>query len=141
MAANFELKVLSPSRALAAVKATAVTLPGSQGYMTILPDHAGMVAELDAGEVTIATTESGSERFFVAGGYVEVDGNRVTILADVVERAKEIDPTRAQSARKRAAERLGQLTVDTDLERANKALKRADQRLLIAQTLASVAKS
>lgn len=133
MAANFDLKVLSPSRAVTSVKATAVTLPGTCGYMTILPDHAGMVAELDLGEVTITTTDSGQERFFVAGGYVEVEGNRVTVLADVIERAREIDTARAQTARKRAAERLAHIGPETDLERANKALQRADQRILIAQ--------
>jgi F-type H+-transporting ATPase subunit epsilon len=133
MAANFDLKVLSPSRAVTSVKATAVTLPGVEGYMTILPDHAGMVAELDQGEVTITTTDAATERFFVAGGYVEVEGNRVTLLADVIERASEIDTTRAGAARKRAAERLAHIGTETDLERANKALQRADHRMHIAQ--------
>lgn len=135
MAANFDLKVLSPSRAVTTVKVTAVTLPGSEGYMTILPDHAGMVAELDQGEVTITTTDAAVERFFVAGGYVEVENNRVTLLADVIERAREIDLTRAQTARKRAADRLTQLGADTDIERANRALRRSDQRIQTAQSM------
>ncbi|WP_141736707.1 ATP synthase F1 subunit epsilon [Oligoflexus tunisiensis] len=134
MAANFDLKVLSPSRSVTSVKATAVTLPGSLGYMTILPDHAGMVAELDQGEVTITTTEAAVERFFVAGGYVEVEGNRVTLLADVIERAIEIDMTRAETARKRAADRLSHIGPETDIERANRALRRAEQRLQMSQS-------
>jgi F-type H+-transporting ATPase subunit epsilon len=133
MAANFDLKVLSPSRSVASVKATAVTLPGSMGYMTILPDHAGMVAELDQGEVTITTTEAAVERFFVAGGYVEVEGNRVTLLADVIERAMEIDVARAETARKRATERLSHIGPETDLERANRALRRAEHRIQMSQ--------
>ncbi|MDQ3231471.1 MAG: ATP synthase F1 subunit epsilon [Pseudobdellovibrionaceae bacterium] len=133
MAANFDLKVLSPSRAVTTVKATAVTLPGVMGYMTILPDHAGMVAELDQGEVTITTADGAVERFFVSGGYVEVEGSRVTLLADVIERAREIDVNRAQTARKRAAERLGHISADIDLERANRALRRADQRIQMSQ--------
>jgi F-type H+-transporting ATPase subunit epsilon len=134
MAANFDLKVLSPSRAVTTVKVTAVTLPGSKGYMTILPDHAGMVAELDQGEVTITTTDAAVERFFVAGGYVEVENNRVTLLADVIERAREIDLIRAQTARKRAADRLTHLGADTDIERANRALRRSDQRIQTSQS-------
>ncbi|HET9238869.1 MAG TPA: ATP synthase F1 subunit epsilon [Oligoflexus sp.] len=134
MAANFDLKVLSPSRAVATVKASAVTLPGTLGYMTILPDHAGMVAELDQGEVTITTADNAVERFFIAGGYVEVESNRVTLLADVIERAGEIDVARAQTARKRAAERLANIGPDTDLERANRALRRADQRIQMSQS-------
>jgi len=140
MAANFDLKVLSPSRAVTSVKASSVILPGTEGYMTILPDHASMVAELDQGEVTITSADSAPERYFVAGGYVEVEANHVTLLVDVIERAKEIDATRAQEARKRALERLSQFGSDTDLERANKALKRADERIFIAQTMASVVK-
>jgi F-type H+-transporting ATPase subunit epsilon len=134
MAANFDLKVLSPSRAVTSVKASAVTLPGTLGYMTILPDHAGMVAELDQGEVTITTAENVVERFFVAGGYVEVESNRVTLLADVIERASEIKADRAQSARKRATERLANISPDTDLERANRALRRADHRIQMSQS-------
>lgn len=137
MAANFDLKVLSPSRAVTTVKASAVTLPGTLGYMTILPDHAGMVAELDQGEVTITTADNAVERFFVAGGYVEVESNRVTLLADVIERAGEIDATRAQTARKRATERLANIGPDTDLERANRALRRADQRIQMSQSTSS----
>jgi F-type H+-transporting ATPase subunit epsilon len=134
MAANFDLKVLSPSRTVASVKASAVTLPGTLGYMTILPDHAGMVAELDQGEVTIQTAEAAVERYFVSGGYVEVEANRVTLLADVIERVIEIDVSRAQSARKRAADRLAQLGPETDIDRANRALRRAEQRLQVSQS-------
>jgi F-type H+-transporting ATPase subunit epsilon len=93
-----------------------------------------MVAELDQGEVTITTADNTVERFFVAGGYVEVESNRVTLLADVIERASEIDKNRAQTARKRAAERLANIGPDTDLERANRALRRADQRLQMSQS-------
>jgi F-type H+-transporting ATPase subunit epsilon len=141
MAANFELKVLSPSRALISSRAVALTLPGVSGYMTILPDHASMVAELDLGEVVLTSADTSTQRFFVAGGYVEVDSNRVTLLADVIEKEGEIEKSRAEAARKRAAERLNHLTPETDIERANRALMKADHRLLMASVLTSTART
>ncbi len=139
MAAKFELKVLAPNRQVFSVQATSVTLPGTAGYMTILPDHAGMIAELDIGEVTVQSS-SGSDRLFIAGGYVEVDHNKVKVLADIVEKATEIDLGRAQEARKRAANRLNSLDSATDIERANRSMKRADVRIMVAETMASVAR-
>ena len=140
-ASSFELKVLSPSRQLMAIRATAITLPGTLGYMTILPDHAAMIAELDIGEVLVQSPEAGAnERFFIAGGYVEVENNQVNVLADVIEKAQEIDVGRAEQALKRASERLTQLQPSLDLDRANKSLKRAETRVFIAQTMASAAR-
>lgn len=139
MAANFELKVLSPNRQLAQVRATALTLPGTEGYMTILPDHAAMVAELDVGELSFQAAE-GSDRYFIAGGYVEVDHNHVTVLADVIEKAKEIDVSRAEKAQKRAMDRLTGGDSSVDVDRANKAFRRAEVRVYVAQTLAAASR-
>ncbi len=140
-ASSFELKVLSPSRQLMAIRATAITLPGTLGYMTILPDHAAMIAELDIGEVVVLSSDAGdNERFFIAGGYVEVENNQVNVLADVIEKAQEIDAGRAEQALKRASERLSQLETSLDLERANRSLKRAETRVFIAATMASTAR-
>jgi F-type H+-transporting ATPase subunit epsilon len=107
--------------------------------MTILPHHAGMIAELDIGEVTVLSA-SGSEKLFIAGGYVEVDHNKVKVLADIVEKSSEIDLNRAQESRKRATDRLNSLNASTDIERASRAMKRADVRIMVAETMASVAR-
>lgn len=139
MAANFELKVLSPNRQLAVLRTSSLTLPGTEGYMTILPDHAAMVAELDVGELSFQAAD-GTERYFIAGGYVEVDSNHVTVLADVIEKAKEIDVSRAEKAQKRAVDRLTSGDSAVDIERANRAFKRAEVRVYVAQTLASAAR-
>ncbi|MCX6129517.1 MAG: ATP synthase F1 subunit epsilon [Proteobacteria bacterium] len=141
MAANFDLKVLSPSRVLVTGKAVALTVPGTAGYMTILPGHASIVAELDVGEVTLTATDGTVDHYFMAGGYVELEADRLTLLADVIETCREIDSSRAEAAKKRALGRLENLSPDVDIERANRALKRAEHRVLLAQTLASIAKS
>jgi F-type H+-transporting ATPase subunit epsilon len=101
-----------------------------------------MIAELDIGEVTVRLPGgAGPETYFISGGYVEVDHNKVVVLADVIERAHEIDIQRAQDARKRAAERLAALRADVDIDRANRSLRRADMRLLIAEAMAKLARN
>lgn len=139
MAQDFNVSILSPSAKVTECRAKALTLPGSQGYMTILPDHAQMVAELGFGEVKIETVDSGNAYCFLSGGFVEIDGENVTVLADVIELAPKIDTERAKASRDRALQRL-KGDEDVDVDRANQSLHRAEHRMLIAQTLVAASK-
>ncbi len=133
MSVTGELKVniFSPSRTLATVSVRHVQLPGTLGYMGILPNHAPLVAELGVGQLMIEgeslPTPDKTMYFFIAGGYVEVFQNEVTILADVVEKPEEIDLERAKKAEGRAKKRLSKDndTPNLDIERARIALMRA----------------
>ena len=138
MTNSFELKILSPNRALPAVKAKAAVLPGTLGYMTILPDHAAMIAELGAGEMVVETQGAASEHYFITGGYVEVDHNRVNVLADVVENAKDINLAKAEDALRVAQATLTALTPETDVEEANRLLRAAEARVLVAKGVSQV---
>jgi F-type H+-transporting ATPase subunit epsilon len=129
---TFELRVLSPGKSLPVVKAKSAVLPGTCGYMTILPDHADMIAELEAGEVVI-DAQGTPMHYFISGGYVEVDHNRVSVLADLVEAAKDISPAKAEEALRYAQGVLGDLKPDTDVEIANRELKAAEARLQVAR--------
>lgn len=129
---SFDLKLLSPSKTLASVKAKSAILPGSMGYMTILPDHAAMIAELQAGEVDVDGA-NGHERYFVSGGYVKVDHNRVIVLADNIEAAKSIDLAKAEDAFRQAQEVLASGQADLDYTEANRKLREAEARLAIAK--------
>ncbi len=131
---TFELKVLSPSKALPTVKAKSAVLPGTCGYMTILPDHADMIAELEAGEIVVET-QAGHDRYFISGGYVEVASNRVSVLADVVEAAKDINLQKAEEALKTAQAVLTNLKPETDVEAANKELRLLEAKVLVARGL------
>ena len=77
--------------------------------------------------------EGRDEYLVVSGGFLEVMGNRVTILADACERSDEIDEQRAQEAMRRAQERMANRTADLDLEQAARAVRRAETRLRIAR--------
>lgn len=135
MATVLNVEVLTPGRAVANVKATAVNLPGSLGYMTVMAGHAPMVSELDIGELVITKVE-GSQRlnYFLGGGYIEVDNDRVIILADNVEKPEEIDTKRAEVSKQRAQERLAAKDDTVDIDRALRSLKRAEGRLLFAKS-------
>ncbi|MFW7378296.1 MAG: ATP synthase F1 subunit epsilon [Oligoflexus sp.] len=139
MAQDFHVSILSPSAKVMECQAKSLIVPGSQGYMTILPDHAQMVAELGFGELTMETGESNKSVYFLSGGFVEVEGGDVVILADVVEAAPKIDMERAKASRDRALQRL-EASDDIDVDRANQALRRAEVRIMVAQTLAAVSK-
>lgn len=129
--ATMKVEILSPDRPICECTASGVMVPGSLGYLTILPDHAALVAELDIGEIRVDGDKQG-QRFFVSGGYLEVVDNKLTILADVVESSSEIDRARARKAKDRATERLEKKVIGLDSMRAQAALKRAESRIMIA---------
>lgn len=97
-----------------------------------MPSHAPLMTGLGPGELRI---RKGDEESFmaVAGGFLEVRPDRVTVLADAAERAEDIDAARAEEARRRAEERLARQLDETDLARARAALMRSLIRLRVAE--------
>lgn len=125
------LEIVTPDRSLVREDVDEVQVPGAEGYLGILPGHTPLLATLAVGELWYRV---GSEKHFLAlaGGFVEVLPDRVTILAHIAERAAEIDVTRAEAAKKRAEERLTRPSVEIDSERARIALIRSLIRLQVA---------
>ena len=110
---------------------TKCEIPGSEGYLGVLPGHTPLLATLQVGELWY---RQGQEKHYlsIAFGFAEVQPDRVTILAQIAEPAEEIDAARAEAARKRAEERLSRPTTDMDFERARIALLKALVRLQVA---------
>jgi len=125
------LEVVTPDRAVVREEVDEVQLPGAEGYLGVLPGHAPLLATLTVGELWYRI---GQQRQYlaIAGGFVEVLPERVTVLAQTAERAQEIDVARAEAARTRAEERLRQASSDTDFARARTALAKASMRLQVA---------
>jgi F-type H+-transporting ATPase subunit epsilon len=122
------LEITTPERLLVSAEIESVQIPGKAGYMGILPLHAPLVSELAPG--TIEYRSAGAvERLAVSWGYVEVLPQQVSVLAETAEKAAEIDVPRAESARKRAEERIRAGGKDVDLERAMASLSRSLARL------------
>jgi F-type H+-transporting ATPase subunit epsilon len=105
---------------------------GREGELGILPRHAPLLTTLRPGPMIIRNGADETE-LFVGGGFLEVLPDRVTVLADVAERAEEISEEAAEEARRRARERLaGQLTAAEEAE-ALQALEVAEARLRLAR--------
>ncbi len=128
----FPLELLSPTKPLATLNASYVSLPGIWGYLGILPNHTDIVCELRSGLVLIETHEQ-KLHYFISGGYVEIYGNKAKILVDTIEAMKDIDLGRAKEAEKRALDRLKQSTsLDLNIPRALASLERARARQKLA---------
>ena len=109
-----------------------VIAPGVEGQLGILPNHASLLTMLQPGELVVRK-EGEETEMFVSGGFLEVMQNRVTLLADVAERAEEIDVARAEEAKRRAEEQIKQAPPEMDLAVAEAALRRALARIKIAE--------
>ncbi len=133
---NIKLRVLTPEKTFFSGDVAGVTVKGWEGYLGILYDHSPLVTPLVPGVLTIRTGEDESRKASVAQGLMEVMPEEVTILVDAAEWPGEIDVDRAQRARERAEERLGQQDRDDiDVLRARLSLQRALTRIRVANTL------
>lgn len=126
------VEILTPNRLLLHEEAEEVNLPAAEGYLGILPGHVALLTNLGLGELTLR--KDGQQRYLtVFRGYMEVNDDKVTVLAEVAEDMADIDPQRAGAARDRAVERLsGRDTEVVDFERASDALQRALVRLQVS---------
>jgi F-type H+-transporting ATPase subunit epsilon len=127
-----DVEVVTPTRVLLREQVDELNLPGAEGYLGILPGHTALLTTLGQGELMYRKGEQ-RRSMAIFGGFMEVNNDKVTILAEVAEPAPEIDRARAEAARDRAEERLRRLQDDTiDRERARSALERAVIRLQVA---------
>jgi F-type H+-transporting ATPase subunit epsilon len=123
-------EIVSQDRMVFQGEAEMVLLPGSEGMMGILPNHAPLLTTLKLGVVTVRF--GGNEEYFtIAGGIAEIQPDKITILADAAENVSEIDIERAEAARRRAQEALAKgPPPDTDTYLAiEAALRRSNLRL------------
>jgi F-type H+-transporting ATPase subunit epsilon len=128
---QIQLQIVSADRSLVNETVDEVEIPGAEGYFGVLPGHTPLLALLGAGELWYRQGQD-KHYFSMAFGFAEVQPDRVTILAQIAERADEIDIARAEAAKKRAEERLSKSTVDMDAERARISLLKSLIRLQVA---------
>ena len=139
IATSISLHVVTPERQLLQETVDSLQLPGQKGYLGILPGHAPLITELGYGELTY---QLGKElrHVTVMSGYAEVLADRVTVLAEVGERAEEIDVDRARAAKARAEKLLSKTgDPDVDWDAAALALRRSIIRLQTASKGGAVA--
>ena len=125
---SLQVELVSPERILWSGEADMVVARTSEGDIAFLTGHAPFIGALGIGVVSIRATDGTEERAAVHGGFVEVSGDRVTILSDVAELASDIDVARAR----RALEQAERPTGEMDDAEAEAALRRARLRVELA---------
>jgi len=112
-----------------------VFAPGSQGELGIAPRHAPLLTLLKAGEVRVQTPDGQEQHFFVGGGALEIQPNKITVLADTALRAKDLDEAAALSAKQRAEETLRGATDKIEQAEALKEIVRMAEQVKMIQRL------
>jgi len=128
---HLQLHIVSADRPLVDERVDEVEIPGADGYFGVLPGHTPLLAAMQVGQLWYRQGQE-TQYLSIAFGFAEVQPDRVTILAEIAERADEIDAARAEAARRRAEERLAKPMADIDFERARIAMMKALIRLQVA---------
>jgi len=127
------LEIVTPERLAYSGTVDAVTLPGIEGELGVLPHHAPLVSMLGLGELRIRKAGE-TETFAIAGGFLQVRPDRVVVMAEMADMAAEIDIEKAQEARREAERALeGGFHEGADLAAARAALQVALLRQRVAE--------
>jgi F-type H+-transporting ATPase subunit epsilon len=128
MAEGFQLEVATPDRLIVHENVSEAQVPARDGYIGVLPGHAPLMSELQNGVLSYVI--AGQTKYLaIHGGFVEVLGDRVRVLADLAERAEEIDAARAHVALDRAQKALENAHADIDPATALEDMMRAQARI------------
>jgi F-type H+-transporting ATPase subunit epsilon len=125
---GFKLRIITPDRIFYEGDVEMVEFNTTEGELGILPGHIPMTVILKPGVLTITEEEETKEAALHAG-FAEILGEKVTIMAEIVEWPEEIDEKRAEAAYQRASERIARHDAATDMARAQTALMRAMARI------------
>src|SRR5207248_11206846 len=128
---QLRLQIVSADKSLVNETVDEVEIPGADGYFGVLPGDTPLLALLGAGEMWYRRGTD-VHHLVIAFGFAEVQSDAVTILAEIAERADEIDIARAEAAKRRAEERLAKPTMEMDFERARLSLLKSLIRLQVA---------
>ncbi len=127
---TFLLKIITPDRIFYEGEASMVEFNTTEGEIGIYREHVPTTVIVAPGILTI-TEDGGEKDAALHAGFAEILQDKVTIMAEVIEWPTEIDLERAEEARRRAEERLASKTPETDVARAETALQRAIARIAV----------
>jgi len=137
MAKTIHVDIVSAEGEIFAGEAQMVFVPAKEGELGITPRHAPLLTLIKAGEVRVQTAE-GEQSIFVGGGALEIQPQKVTILADTAIRAKDIDEAAAMAAKQRAEEALAGKVDRLEQAEALAELVRASEQLKILEKLRKI---
>jgi F-type H+-transporting ATPase subunit epsilon len=129
---KIELEIVTPEQLLFSGEVEEVVVPGSEGYLGILPGHAPLLSELQIGVISYRQ-DSQETKVFCSRGFVEVLPDRVSILAEAAELPDQIDVEQARAQQVEAEQQLRSDDPDTDYAQALLDLREAQIRLDLAE--------
>lgn len=130
---TFKLEILTPQKNVFSGEVESFTAPGESGSFQVLRNHAPLLSSIVVGEVRLVDQSGNEFVYSTSGGFVEVNHNKASFLADTLEKKEEINVERARQAKERAEERMRKNEPGTDIVRARAALVRAVNRLKVAE--------
>lgn len=128
--ATFRLEIVTPDKTVVRDDVDMAICPGSEGEFGILPNHEAMLAALKIGMLRYMK-DNAEETLFISGGFLDMNDNICSILAEAAEKAQDIDVARAKLAKERAERRLAEKKDNLDEHRAVIALQKAIMRISI----------
>lgn len=140
MANTIHVDIVSAEGEIHSGPATMVFVPATQGEIGIAPRHAPLLTTLKAGEVRVQTEDGQEQWFWVGGGALEIQPDKVTVLADTAARARDLDEAQAQAAKQRAEEALKDRAGAVDVAEALAELARAATQLRAIEKLRKMKK-
>src|SRR3954469_25894496 len=132
---TIQVDIVSAEGELFSGAASMVFAPATQGDLGIAPRHAPLLTLLKPGEVRVQTPDGQEQQFFVGGGALEIQPNRVTVLADTALRAKDLDEAAALAAKQRAEDTLRGATDKIEQAEALKEIVRMTEQVKMIQRL------
>jgi F-type H+-transporting ATPase subunit epsilon len=135
MAGTIYLDIVSAEGQIFSGEVNMVFAPGNLGELGIAPRHAPLLTTLKAGEIRVQSQGAEEQSFYVGGGMLEVQPNRVTVLADTAVRAKDLDEAAALAAKQHAEDALRQRTDKVDIAEAQAELARVVAQLRAIERL------
>jgi len=128
---TIHVDVVSAEESIFSGEARFVAVPGEAGELGIFPRHTPLITRIKPGSVRIEKADGSEEFVFVAGGIIEVQPNRVTVLSDTAIRGKDLDEEKANAAKALAQEAIKNAKSDVDL-----AIAQSELVMLAAQLAA-----
>jgi F-type H+-transporting ATPase subunit epsilon len=122
---TLSLSIVSPEKSVLEAEVNSVQIPGTAGMFGVLPRHAQLVSLTASGLLSAVAADGEAIEMLIHGGFAEVSGDAVVILSRSAEKVSDVDVERAQQAAKRAQERLSSKDSAIDVSRAGAALRRA----------------
>ncbi len=135
MAMTIHVDIVSAEAEIFSGPATMVHASGEMGDLGILPRHTPLLTKLKPGEVRVELQDGGEEFYYVSGGMLEIQPHCITVLADTVQRAKDLDEAAAKEAKERAEQALKDKAGEIDLAGAERELAQAVAQIQAIQKL------